>query len=155
MNVQMLLDYISSLDSETAEQIIEKFEQAKADSADSWMLDSDCWRTNDDDLISRAAAIDAIGDLIKEYRDNGKDEMADGMIIVRRYGIRRLPAVDAVPVVHGRWSEKRWMTDDDWGVINHRAIVCSACKREIADGEQTCYCPNCGAKMDGERRDSE
>ena len=59
------------------------------------------------------------------------------------------PAVDAAPVVHGRWSEKRWMTEDDWGVINHRAIVCSACKGEIADGEKTCYCPNCGAKMDG------
>ena len=63
------------------------------------------------------------------------------------------PTVDAVPVIHGRWSEKRWMTDDDWGVINHRTIVCSACKREIADGKQTRYCPNCGAKMDG--KDSE
>lgn len=55
------------------------------------------------------------------------------------------------PVVHARWSEKRWITEDDWGVINHRAIVCSTCKREIADGERTCYCPNCGAKMDKEK----
>lgn len=47
MDVQMLLDYIGSLDSETAEQIIERFEQAKADSADSWILDDDCWRAND------------------------------------------------------------------------------------------------------------
>ena len=48
MDVQMLIDYIGSLDSETAEQIIERFEQAKADSADSWMLDGDCWRANND-----------------------------------------------------------------------------------------------------------
>ena len=37
-----LIDYIGSLDSETDEQIIERFEQAKADSVDSWMLDGDC-----------------------------------------------------------------------------------------------------------------
>ena len=48
MDAQMLLDYIGSLDSETAEQIIERFEQAKADSVDSWILDDDCWRVNDD-----------------------------------------------------------------------------------------------------------
>jgi hypothetical protein len=69
--------------------------------------------------------------------------------------VEEMSEVDAVPVVHGRWSEKRWITDDDWGVINHRAIVCSACKGEIADGEQTRYCPMCGARMDAERRDSE
>lgn len=86
------------------------------------------------DLISRTAAIEAIKPLL--YSDNCVSTLIN------------MPAVDAVPVVHGWWSEKRWMTDDDWGVINHRAIVCSACKGEIADGEQTRYCPNCGAKMD-------
>lgn len=48
MDVQMLIDYIGSLDSETDEQIIERFRQAKADSADSWILDGDCWRANDE-----------------------------------------------------------------------------------------------------------
>ena len=149
MDVQMLLDYISSLDSETAEQIIEKFEQAKVDSADSWMLDSDCWRTNDDDLISRTAAIDAIGDLIKEYRDNGKDEMADGMIIVRRYGIRRLPAVDAAPVVHAQWIDEK---PNDSLDPRMRCSVCTGVESPLLKWR---YCPNCGAKMDGERRDNE
>ena len=65
--------------------------------------------------------------------------------------IETAPTLDVMPVIHGQWSEKRWMTEDDWGVINHRAIVCSACKGEIADGEKTCYCPNCGAKMDKEK----
>lgn len=48
MNIQMLFDYIDSLDSETDEQIIERFEQAKADSADSWILGDDCWRESDE-----------------------------------------------------------------------------------------------------------
>ena len=47
MDAQMLLDYIGSLDNETDEQIIKRFEQAKVDSADSWILDGDCWRAND------------------------------------------------------------------------------------------------------------
>lgn len=62
------------------------------------------------------------------------------------------PAVDAAPVVHGQWVEKRWITECDWCVINHRALVCTACSIEIADGEKTPYCPYCGAKMDEERR---
>ena len=51
------------------------------------------------------------------------------------------PTVDAVPVVHGRWSpvytcSGEWL----WG------YNCSHCK---ADGPRlTLYCPNCGAKMD-------
>ena len=48
MDIQMLLDYIGDLDNETAEQIIERFEQAKADSADAWILDGDCWRANNE-----------------------------------------------------------------------------------------------------------
>lgn len=48
MDIQMLFDYIGSLDNETAQQIIERIEQAKADSADSWILDDDCWRRAND-----------------------------------------------------------------------------------------------------------
>ena len=77
----------------------------------------------------------------------GKDWTIDDLTAAIEYA----PILDVMPVVHGWWSEKRWITEDDWGVINHRAIVCSACKREIADGERTCYCPNCGAKMDKEK----
>ena len=66
------------------------------------------------DLIRRADAIEAV-----YYKPSHK--MAIEVL-------KEVPAVDAMPVVHGRWSEKRWITDDDWGVINHRVIVCSACK---------------------------
>ena len=50
------------------------------------------------------------------------------------------PAVDVAPVVHGRWI----MHDDEFGLT----CECSACHIEtMGDGN---YCPNCGAKMDGE-----
>lgn len=96
---------------------------------------------NLNDLIPRAAAIEAFDD--ERVDRNYGDVSPESVIKV----IESIPTVDAAPVVHGRWSEKRWITDYDWGVINHRVIVCSACKGEISDGEQTRYCPNCGAKM--------
>ena len=52
-----------------------------------------------------------------------------------------LPAVDAVPVVHGRWVPVE-------GNIFKRE-QCSSCGAGKAYGEIYHYCPNCGAKMDG------
>lgn len=92
-----------------------------------------------DDLISRAAAIDEIGKLIKEYRENGEEEVADGMIIARRYGVKQLPAVNAVPVVHGEWVEEPDRTGhyhcSNCGIV--WGIIARAMK----------YCPNCAAMM--------
>lgn len=105
-----------------------------------------------DDLISRAAAISKIGKLIKEYREDDKDEMADGMIIARRYVIKRLPTVDAVPVVHARWITYPECLGYD-GAYTDEHIVCSACHSvwNIIDNdtERFDHCPACGAKMDG------
>lgn len=54
--------------------------------------------------------------------------------------IEKIPAADVAPVVHGRWI----MHDDEFGLT----CECSACHIEtMGDGN---YCPNCGAKMDGE-----
>ena len=43
IDAQALLDYLDDLDNESAEEIIQRFEQAKLDSADSWILDGDAW----------------------------------------------------------------------------------------------------------------
>lgn len=65
--------------------------------------------------------------------------------------IINLPAADVAPVIHAQWIEKYWTTEDDWGVINHHTLTCSACAKEYQrDRGKTNYCPNCGAKMDGE-----
>ena len=51
--------------------------------------------------------------------------------------ILKAPTVDAVEVVHGRWA-----------FIGESCCVCSVChKHAIVDYY---YCPNCGAKMDGD-----
>lgn len=65
------------------------------------------------------------------------------------------PTVDAVPVVHGQWN----------------IVVLNEAKREVTVECPHCgavftepmfafmlnynYCPNCGTKMDGERKDNE
>ena len=62
------------------------------------------------------------------------------------------PTVDAVEVVHGRWNES------DWGGVKVGGFMaCSNCNVMIpkADKNHYCllrlnYCPNCGAKMDGD-----
>ena len=51
------------------------------------------------------------------------------------------PASDVAPVRHGRWLHRK-----------NGVAYCSECKIDTVEDE-TNYCPNCGAKMDGERKD--
>ena len=59
--------------------------------------------------------------------------------------IMQAPTVDAVEVVHGRWEKSE----------HHGFLCCSECKDVYisdewqADGKWN-FCPNCGAKMDGD-----
>jgi len=61
--------------------------------------------------------------------------------------LNSLKTVDAVEVVHGRWMEFNIM------------MTCSVCDKDWYYDDNNCdefnYCPNCGAKMDGERRTNE
>lgn len=64
--------------------------------------------------------------------------------------VERQSTVDAEPVRHGHWETKEYTTEDsfdDWIVIHHKE-VCSECGK--GQGERSKFCPNCGAKMDGE-----
>ena len=60
---------------------------------------------------------------------------------IARKAIVDAPTVDAVEVVHGRWV---WVDDEECGIYR-----CSCCHG--AGGYPTNYCPNCGAKMDGDK----
>lgn len=69
--------------------------------------------------------------------------------------IKDAPTVDAVPVKHGRWEqvfEERTIHGSHCSAPNFR---CSACKKWwFHNGECVKwmkYCPECGAKMDGEK----
>ena len=61
--------------------------------------------------------------------------------------IDNAPTVDAVEVVHGRW-----IPEDPTGSFLVRG---SCCKTLASFDCNWNYCPNCGAKMDGERKDNE
>lgn len=62
--------------------------------------------------------------------------------------------VDAVPVVHGRWTETDWVEMESGGheliKTPKAALRCSNCrncfKKELLWKNN--FCPNCGAKMD-------
>lgn len=59
------------------------------------------------------------------------------------------PTVDAVEVVHGRWIHTA-IEDDNWGGTFHK-WTCSNCDFSTGHNPHgTNYCPNCGAKMDGD-----
>lgn len=61
------------------------------------------------------------------------------------------PAADVVEVRHGEWREDTEYYDDDYSECNVRKVfVCSRCGRSERKKEPYC---NCGAKMDGERKD--
>lgn len=84
---------------------------------------------------------------IQHIEESDLPDMAKRAVIAL---VRHMPAADVVEVVHGEWIEKQeaipWC-EDDVEVF----YECSIC------GSQSCgespYCPNCGAKMDGERKD--
>ena len=61
------------------------------------------------------------------------------------YQAENAPTVDAVEVVHGEWVHHYYDSgepiDDKW--------YCSECHM-CNDHRRTWYCPNCGAKMDGD-----
>lgn len=64
--------------------------------------------------------------------------------------IRKQPAADVAPVVHGRWINAPLCGNDEC-----RCSECGSWHNIHANlrGEITQkYCPNCGAKMDGERK---
>lgn len=69
------------------------------------------------------------------------------------------PAADVAPVVHGRWLPSESDFDDDdtlFDVEDWRDWQCSACHTDICYEDPMerrflpKFCPNCGARMDGE-----
>lgn len=98
-----------------------------------------------DDLISRAAAIAALDD--KHVDRNYGDVSPESVIQV----IESIPAVDAMPMVHGRWIKMTGMMPPEY----HGHYECSECgwhmkglRNSWTREEELNYCPNCGAKME-------
>lgn len=91
------------------------------------------------DLISRAAAIAEV----EQWAEHGYD-------VIHWTGIKAmlevLPAVDAAPV-HGRWTY--------FNCVGLGRYQCSECLHWVDAGADKNYCPNCGARMNGERKEAD
>ena len=114
------------------------------------------------DLISRAAAIDAIvsGTIFETAEDlrkcaekpgtcNGETWIGGANDAI--HAIEDMEAVDAAPVVHGYWKgwtathwNKRYNDYGDPEYVEHTYYSCSKCRRRTVIREN--HCPNCGAK---------
>ena len=98
------------------------------------------WKMENEKRLIDANALEELENLDCVY-----DPVRDGCAWYRAADvwacIEREPTVDAVEVVHGRWVKNGW---NDYS--------CSACRGQFighgAFGWK--YCPNCGAKMDGD-----
>ena len=72
------------------------------------------------------------------------------------FDVMDAPTVDAVEVVHGQWFS---LTD-----CSNAGVYCSVCHKKVWKEDyawcnrknklRSNYCPSCGAKMDGERKDN-
>lgn len=95
------------------------------------------------EYIERDALLDDISAAVKH---RGMGEIIGQTLM--RY-VKRQPAADVAPVVHGRWIKDDFLSDD----VNN-AEKCSQCGELIGwFGNLPKYCPECGAKMDGGEKD--
>lgn len=67
--------------------------------------------------------------------------------------VRSIPAADVAPVAHGNWIS--WEEADNFipSARRHECSVCHDAAQVLVNGLELLsdYCPNCGARMDGDR----
>lgn len=80
------------------------------------------------------------------YTTRGGD-FEDGVTFILEK-LDAIPVADVQPVRHGHWIEEKTSFEDDWGVYNYIWYLCSECRSREKRNRK--YCPECGAKMDGE-----
>lgn len=105
-------------------------------------------------LIDADNLVDELEELSDSYVDNNCSDFTRGT-----YNICRQQGVDAAievvkeqtpidTVKHGHWEESKCLDDCFW--------TCSCCKfpsQASAAPQLYKYCPNCGARMDGDAND--
>lgn len=118
------------------------------------------------DPIDRQAAINALWKAMHEYEDKMEKQFIESddldieewiqhrifvqnMSDIDRKVILNLPSAE--PVRHGEWLKM----DGSYKFDKNAYAECSVCGGVEFLGYRKKYCPNCGAKMDGERRTDE
>lgn len=99
------------------------------------------------DNIDREKLLAKIDEAFFETDPDGKEQIG---VLKCRAIIRKIPAADVAPVVHGRW-----IADGDGYHWTYNCSIC-AWKDGYPFNERHNFCPNCGARMDGdaERRNT-
>lgn len=98
-----------------------------------------------DEYISREAVVRYLkGYSEKELNKNGNFGMIISSVLNKvERALSEIPASDVQPVKRGRWIDT-----GDWVGEDLYIFRCSACnERSLEAGN---FCPNCGARMDGE-----
>jgi hypothetical protein len=77
----------------------------------------------------------------------------DGRILIDFYrcidAVKKAPTVDAVEVAHGEWE----FLGNDYAECTHCGRIFGVLSNPPLFKANNKFCPNCGAKMDGERRE--
>lgn len=75
------------------------------------------------------------------YDDVSDEERRRGIVYILKEDIDSAPTID--PVKHGKWVKIEGLSSD---------YYCSECEQKwwTPFPEEMHYCPNCGARMDGE-----
>ena len=96
------------------------------------------------EYIDKQAFNDAIREAVRKYPNT----FYNGLEVARQIA-HDMDAADVVPMRHGRWIDKP--SKRGYGMSTY----CSYCGQHsgiggIESNRHRAYCPNCGAKMDGE-----
>lgn len=75
-------------------------------------------------------------------KEHANEHFIFGIESVLEY-VENLPAADVAPVVHGRW-----VTHYRSGTTVAEGYVSTCC--DMWNNRKSDYCPNCGARMDGD-----
>lgn len=81
-------------------------------------------------------------------KENGNEHFALGIESMIEFA-ESLPTIEAAEVVHAEWIVKSEPARYFSGEI--KSFYCSECGKESYP--QSPYCPNCGAKMDGHKKE--
>lgn len=106
------------------------------------------------DYIEREAAI-------KAFHDKYGALCTQDALFAILMTLEEVPAADVVPVVRGKWEDvhvRDYSTNINGGInLSVASMFCPACNRwhnEVYHygnpTETVHYCPNCGARMDGD-----
>ena len=102
-------------------------------------------------LIDADALKDKWQNDLKDTLENGVEYIDNDIEDVYRWFAEDLessPTID--PVKHGKWNDGKYMGGDGCFVWHRECSLCGYERDDDNLDKDTNYCPNCGAKMDGE-----